>query len=62
MLFAAVAGFFAMTSCKKCVECTDCPTGVTFTEGNEICEDDFDSKDDYDAAVSVIEAFGCTCN
>jgi hypothetical protein len=27
----------------------------------EICQDDFDSKDDYNLAVAAIEAFGCDC-
>ena len=53
-----IAVFF--TSCSKCVDCTDCPDEVTL-EQTEICQDDFDSKDDYNSAVALIEAFGCEC-
>tara|TARA_B100001059_G_scaffold232738_1_gene271197 strand:- start:1324 stop:1476 length:153 start_codon:yes stop_codon:yes gene_type:complete len=45
---------------KKCVECTDCPSEVTLDQ-SEVCESDFDNKDEYDQAVAVIEAFGCDC-
>tara|TARA_B100001939_G_scaffold344522_1_gene359090 strand:+ start:609 stop:791 length:183 start_codon:yes stop_codon:yes gene_type:complete len=53
---------------KKCVECGDCPVEVTLTDasGNdvdivEVCEDDFDSKEEYDQAISVTESLGCEC-
>ena len=48
-------------SCSKCVECASCPEEVTL-EQTEICQDDFDSKEEYDEAVAVIRAFGCDCN
>jgi predicted aldo/keto reductase-like oxidoreductase len=48
------------TSCKKCVDCTDCPEGITLDQ-TEICEDDFDSKADYKTAIELVEAFGCNC-
>ena len=48
------------TSCSKCVDCTDCPDEVTL-EQTEICQDDFDSKEDYNTAVGLVEAFGCEC-
>ncbi len=48
------------TSCSKCVDCADCPDEVTL-EQTEICQDDFDSKDDYNTAVALIEGFGCEC-
>ena len=48
------------TSCSKCVDCTDCPDEVTLDQ-TEICQDDFDSKDDYNSAVALTEAFGCEC-
>lgn len=51
---------FTFASCNKCVDCGDCPEGVTL-EKTELCQDDFDSKDDYDAAVAIIEAFDCEC-
>tara|TARA_B100000795_G_C22683952_1_gene392874 strand:- start:521 stop:724 length:204 start_codon:yes stop_codon:yes gene_type:complete len=53
-----ISAFF--TSCSKCVDCADCPDEVTL-EQTEVCQDDFDSKDDYNSAVDFIEAFGCEC-
>lgn len=60
---------FALVSCsKKCVECADCPPDVTLTDasGNdvailEVCEDDFDTKEEYNEAITLTEAFGCDC-
>ena len=60
---------FTLISCsKKCVECADCPSDVTLTDasGNdvtvlEVCEDDFDSKEEYNEAITLTEAFGCEC-
>ena len=40
-------------SCSKCVDCADCPDSVTL-EKTEICQDDFDSKDDYNTAIALI--------
>jgi len=48
------------SSCSKCVDCADCPDEVTL-EQTEICQDDFDSKEDYNTAVGLVEAFGCEC-
>ena len=48
------------SSCKKCVECVDCPAEITLDQ-SEICEEDFDSKEDYKAAIELIQAFGCNC-
>jgi len=53
-----ISAFFI--SCSKCVDCTDCPDEVTL-EQTEICQDDFDSKVDYNAAIAIIENFGCEC-
>lgn len=53
-----ISAFF--TSCTKCVDCANCPDEVTL-EQTELCQDDFESKDDYNSAVAVIEAFGCEC-
>ena len=55
--FVFAIGF---SPCQKCVECTDCPAGVSLDQ-TEFCESDFDSKDDYNSAVVLIEAFGCDC-
>jgi hypothetical protein len=54
ILFAAFS--FGVSSCQKCAECT-C--------GNETetrCVDDFNSKDDYDQAVNLLQGLGCDCN
>jgi len=55
---ALISTFF--TSCSKCVDCADCPDEVTL-EQTEICQDDFDSKEEYNTAVTLVEAFGCEC-
>ena len=57
-ILAVVSIFF--TSCSKCVDCASCPEGVTLDQ-SEICQNDFDSKEDYDLAVELIEALGCEC-
>ena len=59
LLLLAVSALF-FTSCKKCVECTDCAEGITL-EQTEYCQDDFDSKDDYKEAVEFLEDLGCEC-
>jgi hypothetical protein len=46
-----------MGSCQKCVECENCPFGVS----GDACMDEFDSKEDYEAAVANAEALGCDC-
>lgn len=53
-LFAMSVGF---TSCQKCYECTDCPLGIN----SDACMNDFDSKEDYDAALANLRASGCDC-
>ena len=58
IIITLIAIFF--TSCSKCVDCTDCPDDVIL-EQTEICQDDFDSKEDYNTAVALVEAFGCEC-
>jgi hypothetical protein len=45
----------SFASCNKCQEC-DCSGTVT-----EYCEKDFDSKDDYNAAISILELV-CSCS
>ena len=57
-ILAVVSIFF--TSCSKCVDCASCPEGVTLEQA-EICQNDFDSKEEYNTAVEVIEDFGCEC-
>ena len=61
--------FFVTIGCsKKCVVCGDCPNDVTLSDesGNdvasvEVCESDFDSKEDYNAAIALTESIGCDC-
>jgi|GEM_PF-250299 hypothetical protein len=56
LLFAGLALFaISFTSCSKCQDC-EC-----FGDTEEICEDDFDSKSEYKDAITILEAFGCTC-
>ncbi|MBL6873742.1 MAG: hypothetical protein ISR00_07370 [Flavobacteriales bacterium] len=61
-LFSALfLASFTLVSCgNKCVDCADCPDDVTIDQ-SELCESDFDNKDEYDQAIAVIEAFGCEC-
>lgn len=51
---------FFFTSCSKCVDCASCPEDIVL-EKTEICEDNFDSKEDYNIAIAAIEDFGCEC-
>lgn len=52
----------ALAGCEaRCVTCTDCPAGVTLVS-EEICEDDFNSKEAYDQQIQLIEGYGCTCS
>lgn len=44
------------SSCQKCVEC-DC----TILGDHDFCLEDFDNKDQYDAAIANFEASGCDC-
>ncbi len=67
-IYMFLTSFIVIGCSKKCVECKDCPDEVTLTDasGNdvailEVCEDDFDSKADYDEAISITVAFGCDC-
>jgi len=60
---------FVTISCsKKCVECAYFPNKVTSTDDLlhdfnilKVCEDEFDSKEEYNQATSVTEAFCCEC-
>jgi hypothetical protein len=47
---------FAFSACNKCQDCT-CNSVAT-----EVCQDDFDSNDDYNEAISALELSGCSCN
>ncbi|MGC6469751.1 MAG: hypothetical protein ACON4E_00590 [Flavobacteriales bacterium] len=68
LIYALFFSFVAVGCSKKCVECADCPDDVTLTDasGNdvtslEVCEDEFDTKEEYDEAITLTEAFGCEC-
>lgn len=56
VLFVGALAFGA-SSCQKCVECDNCPLGLS----GDACMEDFDSKEDYEAAVANAEAAGCDC-
>ncbi|MEM7036663.1 MAG: hypothetical protein AAF570_06755 [Bacteroidota bacterium] len=56
MLFATLA----LAGCTRCVNCSDCPAGAE-PESGEYCENDFNSKEDFDQQIAIIEGFGCTC-
>lgn len=45
------------SSCQKCVECDNCPFGIS----GDACREDFDSNEDYEAAVANARAAGCDC-
>jgi hypothetical protein len=67
-IFVALAFVFSLGACSNCVECGDCPEGVTMTDasGNdvsslEVCEEDAASKEEFDQGIEIIEALGCDC-
>jgi|TARA_B110000495_G_C22586584_1_gene351922 hypothetical protein len=60
LLFIAVIAF-AFTSCTKCQDC-DCSASIDPSAGTEeVCQDEFDSKDDYNEAIAALEILGCDC-
>ena len=67
-IYVLLLSFIAIGCSDKCVECSDCPDDVTLTDasGNdvaslEVCEDDFDTKEEYDQVISLTEGFGWEC-
>ena len=59
---------FALTSYSKCVDCGDCPEGISFTDligvetsTAEFCEDDADSKQEFNDGIAMIEDLGSEC-
>ena len=56
LLFSAI-GFF---SCTRCVTCDQCPQTVSLSS-EEICENDFASKEAFDREIQIVEGYGCTC-
>lgn len=56
ILLALVAAGFGFTSCSKCKTCES----ASFPD-LEICQDQYDTKEQYNAAVAVSEAAGYKC-
>ena len=58
LFFPLMLSFIAIaaSSCQKCAEC-DC----TILGDHDFCLEDFDSKDQYEAAIANFEASGCDC-
>ncbi|MCF8278287.1 MAG: hypothetical protein K9J17_16285 [Flavobacteriales bacterium] len=54
LMISAIA--IGATSCKKCAECT-CP----IINDHDFCMEDYDSKDQYQAALTFFENEGCDC-
>ena len=50
----------AFSACTRCVNCSDCPAGVSLNS-EQICEDDFNNKEAFDRQVQLNEGYGCTC-
>ena len=47
----------AMTSCNPCVNCTS-----SLLPDQEICRQDFNTQQEYEDAIAVLEANTYTCN
>jgi len=56
MLFALVAAGIGFTSCSKCKTCT-----ISGSPDYTLCQEDFDTKEQYNAAVSLAELSGYNC-
>jgi len=50
---------FSISSCKKCQTCSNDLLGNTVS--TEVCQDDFDSKEEYDLWIESYEASGGNC-
>jgi len=44
---------------KECKYCSDCPRGIEVDQ--EICEDEFYTKPDYEEQIQLMEGYGCNC-
>ena len=51
-----------MFSCsKRCKDCVcDLVTDTPYIE--EVCRDNFDSNEDYNEDIAILENVGCSCN
>ncbi len=55
-----IGATFTMTGCaKKCQDC-ECPN-VRGYDTQEVCEDDFESREDYNDWIDAAERAGCDC-
>ncbi len=61
LIVLLVLGGYLLSGCTRCVTCDACPSGVQL-ESAEMCEDDFNSQEDFDQAVETAEGFGCSCS
>ena len=66
LLIAAIA--FAFTACNKCVECTHDSAEIQGPSGEdygdyiqEICSDNFESKDDFNDYIDDLEDYDWEC-
>ena len=66
LLIAIIA--FSFTACNKCVECTHDNYEYTGQDGDtygdfiqEICSDNFESKDDFNDYIDALEDEGWEC-
>ena len=50
--------FFSISSCKKCQTCSN-SLGSAFDV--EVCQDEFDSKEEYELWIETYEAAGGDC-
>ncbi len=57
-ILSVTALIFGFASCNKCVTCTY-EDGLNETE--EICENDYETKLEYDLVVGFSEGFGAVC-
>lgn len=56
LIAVAALATFSLTSCNKCQDCT------CFGQTQEVCQEDFDSKDEYKDAIKEREDTGiCKC-
>lgn len=56
LLLLAVVSVLGFSSCtKKCYECT------IWGFSEEVCQDDFDSKEEFKDAIDEVEAWGGEC-
>lgn len=55
VIIASATIMFGLSSCNKCQTCT------YNSSSEKICQEDFNDKEDYKAALAVLEAFGAKC-